>query len=111
MSDNPLENATLNQLGSVEDPAPYVYVTKTGREKVTFPDPGKMEWTEAEAFLMRLATRPDTQVVAEWLSDGDHETFLKEKLTLRQYRLVINDVQRHYEDIFGTQGEEPASDA
>lgn len=110
MSDNPLEDATLNRLGKVEHPEPYVYVTKTGKKKVTFPDPGRMEWTEAEEFLIKL-DRPDSQVLAGWLSEKDHETYLAEKLDRRQHIRVMQDVRRHYADIFGGQGEDDASDA
>lgn len=110
MNDNPLNNATLNSIGDLEDPGPFVYTTKTGREKVTFPDPGALEWTEAEELLIAIGTKPDTEALKKWLSEEDYKTFVAEKLTLRQKNAVMRRAYAHYSDIFGTVGEGNASD-
>ncbi|WP_114202316.1 hypothetical protein [Janibacter anophelis] len=109
MSDSPLQNSTLARLGKTEKPEPYVYRTRTGKDKVVFPDPGEMDWLEAENFLSDMGSSKDSAFLKKWLDDDDYNALVAEKWTLREKNLVLEDVFAHYEDIFGTPGEEPAS--
>lgn len=111
MSDNPLENSTLARLGKTETPGPYVYHSRTGKQKVTFPDPGEMDWIKAEEFLGDFASKKDSTVLQKWLSKDDYDTVLAEKWNLREKNAVLQDVAAHYEDIFGTPGEDTASES
>lgn len=109
MSDSPLQNSTLARLGKTEKPEAYVYVTRTGKTKVTFPDPGEMDWLEAESFLDELGSSKDSAFLKRWLSDADYKKIVAEKWTLREKNHVLQDLFQHYEEIFGTPGEESAS--
>lgn len=109
MSDNPLENSTLARLGKTETAGPYVYTCRNGKTKVTFPDPGEMDWFEAEKFLSQMGSGKDSDFLKKWLTADEFATLADEKWTLREKNLVIQDVFSHYSDIFGTPGEEPAS--
>ena len=109
MSDNPLENTTLARLGKTETAGPYVYTCRNGKTKVTFPDPGDMDWIEAEKFLSQMGTSKDSDFLKKWLTGDDFATLLAEKWTLREKNTVLQDLFEHYSDIFGTPGEEPAS--
>lgn len=110
-SDNPLQNATLARLDKTEEPGPYEYIGRNGKTKITFPDPGEMDWLEAEEFLADITTEKDSHVLKKWLSDEDYQKALGEKWTLREKNRVLRDVLGHYEDIFGTQGEGTASES
>lgn len=111
MSDSPLQNATLARLGKTEDPGPYEYVSRTGKDKVVFPDPGKMDWLEAEELLADFARKPDSKILKKWVSAEDFEILLAEKWTLREKNAVLRDIFEHYQDIFGTPGEDDASES
>lgn len=109
MSDNPLESSTLARLGQTEKAEPYVYTCRNGKGKVTFPDPGEMDWIEAEEFMRVFAEEPDSVALREWLSEADYKKILGEKWTLNEKLLVLKDAMAHYSEIFGTPGEGPAS--
>lgn len=112
MSDSPLKNSTLAQLGQVEKPQPYVYKCRNGKDTVTFPDPGEMDWIEAEEFLAAMGSKKDSEVLREWVtSEEDYERLLAEKWTLREKNSVLQDIFEHYESIFGSPGEGTASES
>lgn len=101
---------SIEALVSERDPKPYVYKTQTGHE-VIFPDPGELDWEEAEEWLEDMARMRNSEALAKWLSEEDYQALREEALNLRQMAKLLLIVQRHYGDIFGELGEGPASRA
>jgi len=110
MSDTPKVHATLAALTTDDAPEQFVLAV-TGSKRITFPDPGEMGWDEAETFLRDLASNKvsSKEALSRWLSPTDFKALTAEKLTYRQLRTLVTQVQRHYSDLFGTPGESTAS--
>lgn len=109
MTDKPKVHFSFAELDSeIENPEPFVYTTKASK-RVTFPDLFAMEADEGEKFLYDLRTKPDGEILKEWLSDKDRAALAEDKLTLRARTTLLQRVMAYYEGTFGTSGEEPAS--
>lgn len=108
-SDNPLENATLSKLAKIEAGGPYEYVTRNGKNTITFPDLAKMDWEEGEQFMQDMSTLPESRWLPKYLSTPDWERFRQEKLNMGEMVVVLRDVMNHYQEVFGTPGEEGTS--
>ena len=104
-SDNPLENATLAQLAQVEKGGPYVYTTRSGKDEVTFPDLAELDWLEGEKFMNDMTRLPESQWIKKWLSAEDWKKFEAEKFKMRELVALVRDIMRHYQQVFGTEGE------
>lgn len=101
-------HGSIDALVSEHDPKPYVYTTKAGVD-VTFPDPGELDWEEAEEWLEDMMRLKNSEGLTKWLEEDEYEALRQEGLTLRQMVKLMAIVQRHYGDIFGDLGEGPAS--
>lgn len=108
-SDNPLENATLNGLAKIESGGPFEYVTRTGRDTVTFPDLGKMNWLEGERFMQDIQSLPESKWLPKYLSEKDWKLFKEENLTMVEMVAVVRAIVEHYQGVFGTSGEDGSS--
>ena len=109
MSDNPLENATLAQLGKVEYAGPYVYVCRNGKDSIEFPDLTAMDWDEAEEFMADIQGQPRKVWMPKYLGAADLKKFEAEKLKFAEAIALIRDLVSHYGAIMGDQGEGTAS--
>lgn len=99
-------NDTLTSLDVQAAPEPYRFGLP-GNKVITFPDPGEMDWNDAEKF-MEDVTNPQARIVdlmKMWLSEEDFQTLLDAHLTLRQMLALFTKVGKHYGDVFGTLGE------
>lgn len=103
MTDAPKINATLNDLDSGAQAGSFVLGLKGGK-RITFPDPGAMEWTAAEEFLQDLQSQNTRGMLEKWLSPADFKKLLADKLNLYQISELGKLVNAHYEAIFGEQG-------
>lgn len=109
MSDNPLENATLAKIKTIEDGGPYIYTCRDGKHTVTFPDFGDMDWMDAEKFMDDMLKLPESKWIPRYISEEDWGRLQAEKLKASQFYSVIRDVMKHYQGIFGDEGEEQTS--
>lgn len=108
-SDNPLENATLAKLATAENGEPYVYVTRTGKDRVTFPDLAEMTWDEGERFMADMLELRESQWIKKWLSVDDWKTFQAEDLKMKELVPLVRDIVVHYQNVFGSPGEDETS--
>lgn len=109
MSDNPLENSTLSQIGKIETAGPYVYTCRDGKHTVTFPDLAEMDWEQGEKFMQDLVESPESVWLKKWLPAEDFNRFKAEKLKMKELVPIIRQVSDHYGKLFGTPGEGEAS--
>lgn len=109
-TDKPTVHASLKALENDASPEPFVYMTKANK-RVTFPDPMELDAFEAEKFIGLLNNSANSVVLKQWLSAKDFDAIAAEKLTLRQLTRLIDQVQKHYEGFFGSEGEGNASTA
>lgn len=110
MSDKPKIHASLASLEVEAAPEPFKFGLSGGKV-ITFPDPGDMDWLEAEAFMQDIAGQPNSIVFEKWLSAEDFKKLKAEKLSLRQVTAISTAVGQHYQGIFGGPGEGDASTA
>lgn len=111
MTDKPKIHDTLAALDKeTQGPEPY-RLGLSGGQTVTFPDPGDMGVEEFEEFMADIADKPNSVILKRWLSAEDHEKLMAEKLSIRQTVALSKRVIKHYEYIFGPQGEGTASTA
>ncbi|WP_417372719.1 hypothetical protein [Glutamicibacter protophormiae] len=103
MTDAPKIHATLSDLDSAAKAGAFVQALNGGK-RITFPDPGEMEWTAAEEFLQDLQSRDTRGMLEKWLSEADFKKLLDAKLNLYQISALGKLVNSHYEAIFGDQG-------
>lgn len=116
--DNPLQNSTLAQIEKAESGGPYVYVCRNGKDKITFPDLGEMDWFEAEEFMSDIQEMQAREWLPKWLADKDFERFKKEKIPMSQIigkwvdgkpTGLAAQILNHYEKLMGDSGEGDAS--
>ena len=107
MSDKPIVHDSLADLGKEMHVEPYTLGTPKGL--ITFPNPADMDWLEAEKFLTSIGRDPNSVALKKWLSEADYTKFAANKLTLGQVTDLASRVTKHYEAIFGPQGEADAS--
>lgn len=106
--DHPKIHATLAGLDVDAKPEPFRFGLPGGKV-ITFPDPGEMEWTEAEDFMEQVQAGSNRAMMQRWLSEDDYQKLLDARLTLRQMAALGKAVGKHYEDVFGGPGEDDAS--
>lgn len=104
MSDKPTIHASLSSLDLEDAPEPFRFGLSGGKT-VTFPDPGEMDWLEAEDFMADVQGQSNSKVFQRWLSAEDFKKIKAEKLTLRQAAAIARQVGEHYRGIFGDSGE------
>lgn len=107
-SDTPKVHSSFKSLESEHAPEPFVYMTKAGH-RVVFPDPGEMDFEEAERWLLDMARMTNNEGLKKWLAAEDYDALRADGLNLRQLMKLSEKVQGHYHDIFGAVGESPAS--
>ncbi len=100
--DRPSNVRTLQQLEIDGAPEQYRFALPGGKGIITFPDPGEMDWEEAEAFMQSIEQAGSRETLARWLSADDFQKLLNAKLKARQLVALMRDVTRHYESFFGT---------
>lgn len=103
MTDAPKINATMSDLDSVAQAGPFIQALSGGK-RITFPDPGTMEWTKAEEFLEDLDKSNTRGMLEKWLSEADFKKLIDAKLNLYQIAELGRRVNAHYEAIFGPMG-------
>lgn len=103
MTDAPKIHATLSDLDAASKAGPFVQGLNASK-RITFPDPGEMEWTEAEEFLQDLQSQNTRGMLEKWLSEADFKKLMDAKLNLYQISTLGNLVNAHYEAIFGERG-------
>lgn len=103
MSDTP--QSTLSRLKKAETKGPYVYVCRNGKDKVTFPDVGELDWLEAEEFIRDFRTKDESVWMKKWLTDDEFDLMLGEKLKGRELGVILGDLIEHYQGQMGDQGE------
>lgn len=102
MSDTPKIHATLSDLDASAKAGPFVQALKNNK-RITFPDPGEMEWTEA-IDLVDDITSNARAAMKKWLSEADYNKLLEAKLTLYQFSELGRRVGQHYQAILGEPG-------
>lgn len=102
MTDAPKINATMADLDAAAHAGPFRQAL-TGGKRITFPDPGEMEWTKAEEFLNDLIAASTQEMVKKWLSEEDFKKLMDAKLNLYQINELGRRIMAHYEAIFGPQ--------
>lgn len=107
MSDKPVVHDSLADLGKEMQIEPYALGTAKG--VITFPNPADMDWLEAEAFLGDILQAKNSVALKKWLSEADYTKLAESKPTLGQITVMARRVTKHYEGIFGAQGEAGAS--
>lgn len=107
--DSPTVHRTLASYASQESASDTFVLGLPGGHRVAFPDPGEMEWQQAESFLMDLDGKGPTEVFKKWLSPQDATAMRESKMNWRTLQNIMRDVRSHYSDIFGTEGEGDAS--
>lgn len=109
MSDTPKIHSTMNDLDSASQAGPFRQSLKGGKI-IAFPDPGVMDWLEAEEFLQDIQGAASTKVMVErWLSEADFKKLVDSKLNLYQMQELGKRVGEHYKALFGDQGNGIAS--
>lgn len=108
MTDRPTIHDTLAGLDNEAHPEPY-RLGLAGGKTITFPDPGDMEMEEFERFMADIEGKPNSVIFKRWLSNDDYDKLKAEKLNIRQTVALAKKVTKHYEYIFGAQGEGVAS--
>lgn len=96
----------------VKKPEPY-RLALSDSKVITFPDIFDQDSEAAETLMAQWQTGQLThwQFLDQWLSEKDAAALRKERLTLRELLAVVQSAQTYYEGIWGTQGEEDASDS
>lgn len=103
-NDKPTINDTIAAL-EAEAVRPGPYVLGSGEGRITFPDPGEMDWKEGEEWVYDLGVKRDSELFAKWL-DADNYAKLEESgLTMAGKVVLTKKLQQHYGAIFGTPGE------
>lgn len=104
MTDAPKIHATLSDLDSAAKAGAFVQALNGGK-RITFPDPGEMEWTAAEEFIQDIQGAASTKVMVEkWLSPADLKKLMEAKLNLYQMQELGRRIGNHYEALLGDQG-------
>lgn len=103
MSDTPKIHANLDDLDAAAQAGPFVQALNGGK-RITFPDPGEMEWTAAEEFLQDIQSQNTRGMLEKWLSEADFKKLLDAKLNLYQISQLGKLVNNHYKAIFGDEG-------
>lgn len=103
MSDTPKIHANLDDLDAAAQAGPFVQALNGGK-RITFPDPGEMEWTAAEEFLQDIQSKNTRGMLEKWLSEADFKKLLDAKLNLYQISQLGKLVNNHYKAIFGDEG-------
>lgn len=113
-NDKPLGNIKRVQLEDEINQDPAQYPLKSGK-LVTFPDIFDMPTEDAENFLdeMDSAGRAGkvSQILKKWLSPEDYKALDAEYPTLRKIKPVFEAVMNYYMGIWGSTGEDSASEA
>ena len=78
---------------------------------ITFPDPMEMEAFESDELLHTLLNEDNQAGMRKWLSTEDFDKVAALRLTRREMRTLVQDAVEYYDDVFGAQGESPASDS
>lgn len=82
----------------------YIHILP-GNKRITFPDPGEMQWIEAEEFMQDFeASRSNREAMEKWLSADDFKKLAESKLTMYQLNQLSVLVRKHYEAVFGDEG-------
>lgn len=112
--DKPVISATLASLDVEAAPAAFVYGTKSGK-RITFPDPGEMDWEQAEQFMLDISGNggpvSNAEALEKWIGKAGLDALREDHLTLRQFMALMAKVQGHYASAFGTPGESVASES
>lgn len=106
-NDKPVVHDSLADLAKEAETEPYVLGTENGT--VTFPDPGGMDWIEAERFMLQLGNARNSDALKKWLSPEDYKRLADSKPSLGAITIMTQRIYKHYEKIFGPMGEGPAS--
>lgn len=103
-SDSPTLNDTLASLeAEAIRPGPYVIGTAEGR--ISFPDPGEMDWEKGEEWILDLGVKKDSDLFKKWLTADDFAKLQRSGLTLSGKVVLVNRLQKHYGPVFGAVGE------
>lgn len=104
MSDAPKIHSTMSDLDAAAQAGPYRHGLPGGK-RITFPDPGEMDWMEAEAFLGDLeGSTSNREMLEKWLSKEDFKKLADSKINLYQLNALAQLVSKHYQAILGGQG-------
>lgn len=109
MSDTPKIHSSLADLDAGSQAGPFRQALKGGKT-IVFPDPGVMDWLEAEEFLQDIEGATSTKgMVEKWLSPADFKKLVEAKLNLYQMKELGKKVGAHYKALFGDQGNDTGS--
>lgn len=111
-ADKPTIHLTLANLRKEIKTAEPLQMALSGSKIITFPDIYAMESTEAEVIFGRINRGDATNwtVINKWLSKDDAASLKAEKLSLIELATVMRAAVKYYEDIYGTAGEDNASE-
>lgn len=113
-NDKPLGNIKRVPVEDEINQDPALYPLKSGK-LITFPDIFDMPTKQAEQFLRDMDTKARagrvSEILEDWLSPADYKALDAEYPTLRKVKPVFEAVMAYYESIWGTAGEDNASES
>lgn len=102
--------ASIEKEVRATDAKPYVLALPDSK-RITFPNPGDMNWVEGEELVRFAMTAGNVDFFRKYLSADDFKAFSDLRPTLSQVLELSKRIGKHYEVIFGTVGESSASQA
>jgi len=111
--DRPIGNIKRVKV-EAENTDPAQYPLANGK-LITFPDVYDLPLEDAEAFFDDLnngqRTGKMSPALKRWLTDEDYKALIAEYPTPRKIGPVVNAVMSYYESVWGTPGEDTASES
>lgn len=100
---------SLADVSVPDSPGPHVYYCRNGKDKITFPDVGAMDWLQAEQMERDFNDEYPSDFLKKWLSEKDYALLVKENLRPAHLRVLLQQFGEHNAKIMGDPGEDSAS--